>query len=139
MKAAARCFLSAIIDIPTVREWALGGGVVIYWKLCRFVVDCLQIGWKLIGDELNPQKEQDRDECEAEGIQENPNFVLSDPGNLTENCESESTGLFKKVTLLTDDELEKLTEKLDDDQRLVLSQVQNYSRDWKYQDWPQKK
>jgi hypothetical protein len=44
MKAAARCFLSAIIDIPTVREWALGGGVVIYWKLCRFVVDYLQIG-----------------------------------------------------------------------------------------------
>jgi hypothetical protein len=43
MKAAARCYLSAIIDIPTVREWALGGGVVIYWKLCRFVVDYLQI------------------------------------------------------------------------------------------------
>ena len=82
----------------------------------------------LVGDELNPQKEQDNDECEAEGIQDNPNFLLSDPGNLTENCESESTGLFKKVTLSTDDELEKLTEKLDDDQRLVLSQVQNYSR-----------
>ena len=47
MKAAARCFLSAIIDIPTVREWALGGGVVIYWNLCRFVVDYLQIVWKL--------------------------------------------------------------------------------------------
>ena len=43
MKAAAGCILSEIIDIPTVREWALGGGVVIYWNLCRFVVDYLQI------------------------------------------------------------------------------------------------
>ena len=43
MKAAAGCILSEIIDIPTVREWALGGGVVIYWELCRFVVDYLQI------------------------------------------------------------------------------------------------
>ena len=84
----------------------------------------------LVGDELDPQKEQDRDECEAEDIQDNPNFVLSDPANLLDDSEreSESTGLFKKVTLLSDNEREELTQKLDDDQRLVLSQVLNYSR-----------
>ena len=52
MKAAASCYLSAIIDIPTVREWALGGGVVIYWKLCRFVVNVLQIRCRLFADSL---------------------------------------------------------------------------------------
>ena len=52
MKAAARCILSEIIDIPTVREWALGGGVVIYWKLCRFVVNVLQIRCRLFADSL---------------------------------------------------------------------------------------
>ena len=55
---------------------------------------------------------------------------MSDPANLLDNSEreSESTGLFKKVTLLSDNEREELTQKLDDDQRLVLSQVLNYSR-----------
>ena len=52
MKAAARCILSEIIDIPTVREWALGGGVVIYWKLCKFVVNVLQIRCRLFADSL---------------------------------------------------------------------------------------
>ena len=52
MKAAAGCILSEIIDIPTVREWALGGGVVIYWKLCRFVVNVLQIRCRLFEDLL---------------------------------------------------------------------------------------
>jgi hypothetical protein len=47
MKAAAGCILSEIIDIPTVREWALGGGVVIYWKIvqirCRLFADSLKV------------------------------------------------------------------------------------------------
>ena len=35
-----------------------------------------------IGDELDPQNEQDRAECEAEGISENPDFACIDLDNV---------------------------------------------------------
>ena len=34
-----------------------------------------------IGDELDPQNEQDMDECQAEGVTDHPDFVQSDPQN----------------------------------------------------------
>ena len=36
----------------------------------------------LIGDELDPQGEQDKDEDSAEGIVDHPNFLHADPNNL---------------------------------------------------------
>ena len=81
-----------------------------------------------IGDELDPQKEQDEAECEAEGISDHPDFVFSDPKNLPQDCEERPHGLFKTVTLESEVELERLTSKLDDDQRLVLTKVINYAR-----------
>ena len=59
-----------------------------------------------------------REECAQDGTAENPNFALSDLSNVDQTVESSSTGLFKTVSLSTDEEL---TEKLDDDQRLALS------------------
>ena len=62
------------------------------------------------------------DECQAEGVIDHPDFVQSDPQNLpTQSETSTSTGLFKTVKLLSDEQRCQLTEKLDDDQRLVLS------------------
>ena len=56
-------------------------------------------------------------------------FVQSDPQNLpTQSETSTSTGLFKTVKLLSDEQRCQLTEKLDDDQRLVLSIVLNHAR-----------
>ena len=80
------------------------------------------------GDELDPQGEQDKDECEAEGVKDHPDFVFSDPGNLDKEVESASTGLFKTVTLIPEIELEQLTENMDEDQRLALMLVLNYAR-----------
>ena len=82
-----------------------------------------------IGDELDPQNEQDMDECQAEGVIDHPDFVQSDPQNLpTQSETSTSTGIFKTVKLLSDEQRCQLTEKLDDDQRLVLSIVLNHAR-----------
>ena len=81
-----------------------------------------------IGDELDPQNEQDRAECEAEGTENHPDFILTDPSNLEREVESSSTALFKTVKLCSDQELECLTEKLDSDQKIALSLVLNYSR-----------
>ena len=61
------------------------------------------------GDELDPQGEQDKDECEAEGVRDHPDFVFSDPGNFDKEVESASTGLFKTVTLIPEIELDQLT------------------------------
>ena len=82
-----------------------------------------------IGDELDPQNEQDMDECQAEGVIDHPDFVQSDPQNLpTQSETSTSTGIFKTVKLLSDEQRCQLTEKLDDDQRLVISIVLNHAR-----------
>ena len=83
------------------------------------------------GDDLDPQGEQDRTECEGEGVAPNPDFVLCDPGHLEKEVETTTTGLFKTVTLSSDSELEELTENLDDDQRLALGLVLNYARQLK--------
>ena len=80
------------------------------------------------GEELDPQNEQDKDECEAEGAQDNPRFALSDPSNLDNQVTESSTGLFKTVELCAEEQLEELTKSLDDDQLLALSKVMNYSR-----------
>ena len=41
-----------------------------------------------IGDELDPQNEQDMDECQAEGVVYHPDFVPSDPQNLPTQSET---------------------------------------------------
>ena len=52
-----------------------------------------------IGDEMDPQNEQDREECEAEGYQDHPDFVCIDPNNLNIETETSNTGLFKTVSI----------------------------------------
>ena len=80
-----------------------------------------------IGDELDPQNEQDKDECEAIGVQDHPDFVSMDPTNIEDSSERNNTGIFKTVKLLSDEQLTQNTEKLDNDQRLVLSLILTYA------------
>ena len=80
------------------------------------------------GDLLDPQGEQDKDECEAEGVAENPDFIASDPGNLENVEETSSSGIFKTVPLCSENEMEEMTNQLDEDQRLALSITSNYAR-----------
>ena len=80
---------------------------------------------------MDPQNEQDKAECEAEGTTDNPDYILLNPDNLPKEAESTSTGLFKTVKLCAQEELEALTGRLDDDQRLALSLIQNYARQLK--------
>ena len=81
-----------------------------------------------IGDELDPQNEQDRAECEAEGVSDNPDYMFKDPNDLPQECEERPRGLFKTVALESEAEMENLISKLDDDQQLVLTKVINYAR-----------
>ena len=81
-----------------------------------------------IGDVMDPQNEQDRDECEAEGVQDHPDFIHIDPNNLEQQVESVSKAIFKTVVLESDEQLMQLTMKLDPDQQYVLRLVLNYSR-----------
>ena len=82
----------------------------------------------IIGDQIDPQNEQDKAECEAEGVQDHPDYILSDPSNLQQEAEVTSTALFKTITIDSDNQLIQLTHMLDADQKLVLSFVLNYSR-----------
>ena len=81
-----------------------------------------------IGDQMDLQNEQDNEECEVEGVQSHPDFISSDPGRLPREEASPSTGLFKKVVLAPDEELERLTHQLDEDQLLVLNKVLSYAK-----------
>ena len=86
-----------------------------------------------IGDMLDPQNEQDQAECEAEGVQDNPDFVSCDPLNIAEDQEVSSSipGLFKTVTLEADENLIELTNSLDMDQRMVLQRMLNFAKEIK--------
>ena len=48
-----------------------------------------------IGDEMDPQNEQERDECEAEGVKDHPDYSHIDPDNLPQQENEASSGLFK--------------------------------------------
>ena len=80
-----------------------------------------------IGDELDPQKQQDQAECEAEGYEDHPDFAWIDPSNLDKEKESPSTGLFKTVTIDSEGNLTELTRKLDHDQQMVLGKIFNFA------------
>ena len=80
-----------------------------------------------VGDALDPQNEQDKDDCIEIGVQDHPDFVSRDPINLDTQAEGSNTGLFKTVALMPNDQLYQTTESLDSDQRLVLSLILKYA------------
>ena len=85
----------------------------------------------LIGDELDAQAEQDKDEDSAEGVVDHPDFIHLDPNRLENIPESSSSGVFKTVSLSSKEELYNLTNQLDEDQRLVLAKFINYAKQLK--------
>ena len=61
-----------------------------------------------IGDMLDPENEQDRIECEDIGLEDNPDFAVKDFSDLLEEDETAPKGLFKTVTLSSDEEIQQL-------------------------------
>ena len=80
-----------------------------------------------MGDELDPQNEQDKDECDGIGVQEHPDFVSKDPTSIDIPGDKSSSGIFNTVSLIAEQQLIQNTEKLDNDQRLVLYLVLRYT------------
>ena len=78
-----------------------------------------------IGDELDPQKEQDETECKDMGIENNPEFAVKDFDDLENEALSEP-GLFKKVIVKPDEELFPLIHRMDKDQRMVVDVTLRY-------------
>ena len=74
-----------------------------------------------IGDELDPQNELDQLECQEIGIQDNPEYATKDFTGVTDETEALATpGLFKTISIKTDEEVFQLIHCMDNDQRMVL-------------------
>ena len=75
-----------------------------------------------IGDELDPNKEQEDEECEAEGVREHPNLDIKDPTGIMEEEPSISQGdrTFRKIELQNNDQLYEKIRTLDPDQKKVF-------------------
>lgn len=83
-----------------------------------------------IGDQLDPQNEQDRLECEDMGLEDNLEYAPRDfSGMFEENDTSSPSGLFKTVTLKSDEDIFKLIHSLDDAQRLVVDIAMKYIKE----------
>ena len=90
-----------------------------------------------IGDELDPQNELDQLECQEIGIQDNPEYATKDFTGVTDETEALATpGLFKTISIKTDEEVFQLIHRMDNDQRMVLdvavsrksSKVENHQK-----------
>ena len=81
-----------------------------------------------IGDVLNPQNQQDDDDCEEMGLEENPTFAGRDPSEFLDETDIPTTGLFKKVVTNSEEELNKLTYKLDNEQRMAHDIGVNFAK-----------
>ena len=79
-----------------------------------------------IGDMLDPENEQDRIECEDIGLEDNPDYAVKDFSDLLEEDETAPKGLFKTVTLSSDEEIQQLIHRLDDAQRMVVNTAMKY-------------
>ena len=80
-----------------------------------------------IGDELDPQNELDQLECQEIGIQDNPEYATKDFTGVTDETEALATpGLFKTISIKTDEEVFQLIHRMDNDQRMVLDVAIRY-------------
>ena len=81
-----------------------------------------------IGDILDPQNEQDQIECEEIGLEDNPEYAAKDFSEDFDENETAPKGLFKTVTLCTDEEIYQLIRRLDDAQRMVVDTAVEFAR-----------
>ena len=72
-----------------------------------------------IGDNLDPQNEQDKLECEAIGLEDNPEFSAKDFDDIDIETQTEP-GPFKTVVVRPDEDLFPLIRRMDQDQRMVV-------------------
>ena len=82
-----------------------------------------------IYDTLNPQGEQEDEECRQEGIQDDPQFVAYDhQGNFDEPTALPESYKYKSIEVPKKKELFSMTRMLGEEQALVLDQVLNHCR-----------
>ena len=85
-----------------------------------------------IGDELDANKEQQEEECAAEGVREHPDLAVLDPtGTLNEEPTiSAGDKTFRKIELETNDRLFEKIRSLDPDQKKVFDIGLAYAKDF---------
>ena len=85
-----------------------------------------------IGDELDPNKEQDEAECREEGVRDHPDLDILDPtGTLNEDpVISRGDRTFRKIELQSDNVLHDKIRSLDPDQKNVLDIGLKYAQDF---------
>ena len=82
-----------------------------------------------IYDTLNPQGEQEDEECKEEGIQDDPQFVAYDhQGNLDEPSALPDSYKYKSIEVPKKKELFSMTRMLGEEQALVLDEVLNHCK-----------
>ena len=80
-----------------------------------------------VGNDLDPQNEQDRLECQDIGLEDNPDFLARDSTEFLESNEaSPEKGLFKTTVVKPDNEIFPLIRRMDQDQRLVVDIAMTY-------------
>ena len=85
-----------------------------------------------IGDELDPNKEQEDEECDAEGVRVHPDLDIVDPtGTLNEEpTVSPGDRTFRKIELQNDNELNEKIRSLDPEQKKVFDIGLQYAQDF---------
>ena len=71
-----------------------------------------------IGDTMDPEHEQDNEDCEDIGFTDHPDFLFKDPDEL-DTSEVEQRR-YRMIELSDDQTIDDMTSKLDEDQRIVL-------------------
>ena len=85
-----------------------------------------------IGDELDPNKEQEEAECQEEGVRDHPDLDILDPtGTLNEEpVISPGDRTFRKIELQSDNDLYQKIRSLDPEQKKVLDIGLQFSQDF---------
>jgi hypothetical protein len=77
-------------------------------------------------DIMDPALAQENEDCENEGVADHPDFVFKDPSDL--QVTGHAKRLFKAIELYDETSLESMTNRLDEDQRIVLEIGVNFAR-----------
>ena len=87
-----------------------------------------QIDLSEIALQLDPALEQDKAECEEDGIEEHPDFVHYDPDQITIDENAPETNIYRRIEIPNDDELKEKTRSLDKYQKEVINIGVKYAK-----------
>ena len=84
-----------------------------------------------VGAQLDPAKEQETVDCEEEGIIEDPDHLILEPGELlgSEDIGSNTEKTYRRIELGNIDELSQRTRHLDEEQRYVVDLGIKYGKE----------